>query len=76
MLIDHDSHDDTKTGNSVPNVAPGSNTETYIAMQLEIDNWRWAGVPFCSGDGGAFTAMTTVARHESARAHCHSNVRQ
>ena len=49
MLIDHDSHDDTKTGNSVPNVAPGSNTETYIAMQLEIDNWRWAGVPFCPG---------------------------
>jgi glucose-6-phosphate 1-dehydrogenase len=29
-----------------PNVAPGSNTETFVAMQLEIDNWRWAGVPF------------------------------
>ncbi len=29
-----------------PNVAPGSNVETYVAMQLEIDNWRWAGVPF------------------------------
>jgi glucose-6-phosphate 1-dehydrogenase len=29
-----------------PNVAPDSNTETYVAMQLEIDNWRWAGVPF------------------------------
>ena len=28
------------------NVAPGSNVETYVAMQLEIDNWRWAGVPF------------------------------
>ena len=41
------SHDDTKTGNSMPNVAPGSNTGTYVAMQLEIDNWRWAGVPFC-----------------------------
>ena len=23
-----------------------SNVETYVAMQLEIDNWRWAGVPF------------------------------
>ena len=23
-----------------------SNIETYVAMQLEIDNWRWAGVPF------------------------------
>jgi glucose-6-phosphate 1-dehydrogenase len=30
----------------VPNVAADSNIETYVAMQLEIDNWRWAGVPF------------------------------
>ncbi|MFY9686713.1 MAG: glucose-6-phosphate dehydrogenase, partial [Pseudolabrys sp.] len=29
-----------------PNVAPDSNTETYVAMRIEIDNWRWAGVPF------------------------------
>ncbi len=29
-----------------PHVAPDSNTETYVAMRLEIDNWRWAGVPF------------------------------
>ena len=29
-----------------PNVAPDSNVETYVAMELEIDNWRWAGVPF------------------------------
>jgi glucose-6-phosphate 1-dehydrogenase len=29
-----------------PNVAADSNIETYVAMQLEIDNWRWAGVPF------------------------------
>ena len=29
-----------------PDVAPGSNTETYIACKLQIDNWRWAGVPF------------------------------
>jgi glucose-6-phosphate 1-dehydrogenase len=28
------------------NVAPNSNIETYVAMRLEIDNWRWAGVPF------------------------------
>jgi glucose-6-phosphate 1-dehydrogenase len=27
-------------------VAPGSTTETYVAMRLEVDNWRWAGVPF------------------------------
>ena len=29
-----------------PNVAPNSTTETYIACKLNIDNWRWAGVPF------------------------------
>jgi glucose-6-phosphate 1-dehydrogenase len=27
-------------------VAPDSQTETYVAMKLLIDNWRWAGVPF------------------------------
>ena len=26
-------------------VAPDSHTETYFAMRLEVDNWRWAGVP-------------------------------
>jgi glucose-6-phosphate 1-dehydrogenase len=29
-----------------PDVAPDSNTETYVACKLKIDNWRWAGVPF------------------------------
>ena len=29
-----------------PNVATDSNIETYVALKLEIDNWRWAGVPF------------------------------
>lgn len=29
-----------------PGVAPGSMTETYVAMKLFVDNWRWAGVPF------------------------------
>jgi glucose-6-phosphate 1-dehydrogenase len=27
-------------------VAPDSNTETFVALKLLIDNWRWAGVPF------------------------------
>jgi glucose-6-phosphate 1-dehydrogenase len=27
-------------------VREGSNTETYAALRLEVDNWRWAGVPF------------------------------
>jgi glucose-6-phosphate 1-dehydrogenase len=29
-----------------PGVPPGSRTETYAALRLEVDNWRWAGVPF------------------------------
>jgi glucose-6-phosphate 1-dehydrogenase len=31
---------------SEPNVARDSTTETYAALRLEIENWRWAGVPF------------------------------
>ncbi len=29
-----------------PGVAKDSNTETYVALRLHIENWRWAGVPF------------------------------
>ncbi len=29
-----------------PDVAPASQAETFAALQVEIDNWRWAGVPF------------------------------
>jgi glucose-6-phosphate 1-dehydrogenase len=31
---------------SEPNVAAGSATETYVALKLTVDNWRWADVPF------------------------------
>jgi glucose-6-phosphate 1-dehydrogenase len=30
----------------VEDVAPDSTTETFAAVELEVDNWRWAGVPF------------------------------
>ena len=30
----------------VKGVAKGSTTETFVALELEIDNWRWSGVPF------------------------------
>ncbi len=30
----------------LPGVAPDSDTETLVALRCEIDNWRWAGVPF------------------------------
>lgn len=29
-----------------PNVPPTSTTETYAALKLEVNNWRWAGTPF------------------------------
>jgi glucose-6-phosphate 1-dehydrogenase len=31
---------------SEPGVAPGSETETFVALRAEIESWRWAGVPF------------------------------
>ena len=31
---------------SEPQVAKGSTTDTFVAMKLALDNWRWAGVPF------------------------------
>jgi glucose-6-phosphate 1-dehydrogenase len=31
---------------NVTDVAPDSTTETFAAVELEVDNWRWSGVPF------------------------------
>jgi glucose-6-phosphate 1-dehydrogenase len=42
-----------------PNVAPDSTTETYVAMKLMIDNWRWAGVPFYLRTGKALARRRT-----------------
>jgi glucose-6-phosphate 1-dehydrogenase len=39
-----------------PDVAPNSMTETYVAMKLSIENWRWAGVPFYLRTGKALAA--------------------
>ncbi|HEY2531471.1 MAG TPA: glucose-6-phosphate dehydrogenase [Xanthobacteraceae bacterium] len=41
------------------NVSPQSMTETYVAMRLLIDNWRWAGVPFYLRTGKALAARKT-----------------
>jgi glucose-6-phosphate 1-dehydrogenase len=40
-------------------VAPNSGTETYVALKLGIDNWRWAGVPFYLRTGKYLSARTT-----------------
>jgi len=60
-------------GRSVPgyrdeaDVAPRSNTETYAALKLKIDSWRWAGVPFYLRTGkrlpGRFTEVVVQFRH-------------
>jgi glucose-6-phosphate 1-dehydrogenase len=42
-----------------PGVAPQSTTETYAAMRLMIDNWRWAGVPFYLRTGKAMNRRDT-----------------
>ena len=46
----------------VAGVAPGSQTETYCALRLEIDNWRWAGVPFFIRAGKALPVRVTEVR--------------
>jgi len=42
-----------------PMVAPDSRTETFVAMKLFIDNWRWADVPFYLRTGKALPQRTT-----------------
>ena len=53
-----------------PDVAPGSTTETYIAMRVLIDNWRWAGVPFYLRTGKrlhkAYTEIVVTFREPPA----------
>ena len=41
------------------NVAPDSNVETFVAMRLLIDNWRWAGVPFYLRTGKRLAARSS-----------------
>lgn len=42
-----------------PGVAPESRTATFAAVKLEIDNWRWQGVPFYLRSGKAMSCRTT-----------------
>ncbi len=42
-----------------PGVAAESTTETYVALRLEIANWRWAGVPFYLRTGKALVRAVT-----------------
>lgn len=42
-----------------PGVAPASQTATFGAIRLEVDNWRWQGVPFYLRSGKAMSCRTT-----------------
>ena len=40
-------------------VSPASTTETYVALRLLLDSWRWAGVPFYVRTGKRLPKRTT-----------------
>jgi glucose-6-phosphate 1-dehydrogenase len=45
-----------------PGVAPGSKTETFAAVRLEVASWRWAGVPFFIRAGKSLPVTATEVR--------------
>ena len=51
----------------VPGVAPGSAVETFVAIKLEIDSWRWAGVPIYIRAGKLMPVTCTEALVEFKR---------
>ena len=56
---------------SEPDVPPDSRTETFVAMKLSIDNWRWADVPFYLQNGKAHAGAQYAYRDTvSASAVC------
>ena len=46
----------------IEGVAPDSTTETYAALRLDIENWRWAGVPFFIRTGKRLPVTQTELR--------------
>lgn len=46
----------------IPGVAADSQTETFVALRLEIDNWRWADVPFFLRAGKSMPVRATEVR--------------
>jgi glucose-6-phosphate 1-dehydrogenase len=47
---------------SIDGVAPDSTTESYVALRLEIENWRWSGVPFFIRAGKCLPVTQTELR--------------
>jgi glucose-6-phosphate 1-dehydrogenase len=51
-----------------PEVGPDSETETFVALKLGIDSWRWAGVPFYIRTGKALASRVTEIAVQFRRA--------
>jgi glucose-6-phosphate 1-dehydrogenase len=51
-----------------PEVPPDSETETFVALKLGIDSWRWAGVPFYIRTGKALPSRVTEIAVQFRRA--------
>lgn len=51
-----------------PGVKPDSSTETYVALKLYVDNWRWSGVPFYLRTGKRLERPTTEVAIQFKRA--------
>ena len=52
-------------------VSPSSKVETFVAMKLFIDNWRWSGVPFYIRTGKRLKKRSTeIAIHFKTVPHC------
>ena len=51
-----------------PEVPPDSDTETFVALKLAIDSWRWAGVPFYIRSGKALPSRVTEIAVQFRRA--------
>ncbi len=49
----------TRATSRCKDVAKDSTTETFLALELEIDNWRWSGVPFFIRAGKAMPVTAT-----------------
>jgi glucose-6-phosphate 1-dehydrogenase len=47
---------------SISGVKPDSDTETFAALRLEVENWRWSGVPFFIRAGKALPVRSTEVR--------------
>ena len=46
----------------IEGVAPDSNTETFVGLRLEIQNWRWSGIPFFIRAGKSLAEKVTEVR--------------